>query len=392
MASFERIYFDHNATSPLRPEARDAMLDAFSRVGNASSVHSEGRWARGALDTARESIAALCGADPRDVVFTSGGTEALALALTPRLMTEGNSQPFGALLVGATEHACVLEGHRFPTSDVRILPVDGDGLIDAVALAKTLDAVRQSGLRPLVAIQLANNETGVIQPIAALSQQVHEAGGILVCDAVQGAGKVPLDQYAAGADILTLSAHKLGGPQGVGALVLKSGGITIADRLLRGGGQERGARAGTENIAGIAGFGAAAQAALASLRTEMDRLAALRGRLDAQLEAAGHDVHIFAKSAKRLPNTLAFSVPGLTAETGLMTFDLRGVALSSGSACSSGKVRSSHVLAAMGVPAALAKGALRVSLGWTTTEAEVIRFGSIFETVLNEIKTRTRAA
>ena len=386
-----RLYLDHNATSPLRPEARAAMLSAFDLPGNPSSVHAEGRRARGLVERARVAVAALCEASPRDVIFTGCGTEANGLALGTGLRSDGDSRPFTHALIASVEHASVLESARFPTDSIRKIPVGADGLIDLDALRALLDDVSCAGGRALVAIQAANSETGIVQPIAALSQIVHAQGGILHCDAVQVAGKMPLDQVTAGADMIALSAHKIGGPQGVGALVIKAGGL-VPEKLLRGGGQERGARSGTENVAGIAGFGAAAAVVRETLATESARLLALRTGLEAALCRIAPDAVLFGAGSARLPNTVAFAVPGLSAETALMAFDLAGVALSSGSACSSGKVRKSHVLESMGIDTALASGALRASFGWTNAEEDMIRFAAAFETVLSRGKTRSHAA
>lgn len=376
--AIERSYLDHNATAPLRLAAREAMLAVLDRVGNASSVHREGRAARGAIDRAREAVAALSGASARDVIFTSGATEANALALTPALALEARPgleaiSGFDRLLVLATEHPCVLEGHRFPADRTTVLGVDGEGVIDLEGLDAALAEARAAGERPLVAVQAANNETGVLQPIAEIALRVHAAGGLLHCDAVQVPGRLAVDVATAGADMIALSAHKFGGPQGVGALVLRAGGIHVRDRLLRGGGQEQGVRAGTENVAGIVGFGAAA-ADILGARAEAERLRALRDETEAGIRRIAPDAVVFGSGAERLPNTVAFAVPGLAAETALMRFDLAGVALSSGSACSSGKVRRSHVLLAMGVSLDLAACALRVSFGATSSHADVIRF------------------
>jgi len=392
MGSVSRHYLDHNATSPLRPEARAAMLAALDEGGNPSSIHQEGRKARGAMDAARDVIAVLCGASARDVIFTSGGTEANALALTPGLSVEGSSQPFSHLLVSAVEHVCVLEGHRFKPDCVAKIGVDSSGLVSKDHLAMLLEDISQKGGRALVAIQAANNETGVLQPIAELALLVHRFGGFLHCDAVQIAGKLPLDQVTAGADILALSAHKIGGPQGVGALVLRSGGIAISDKMLRGGGQERGARAGTENVAGIAGFGAAAKATMPSLAENFAIMRDLRDQAEAYVLEIAPDALIYGSGLARLPNTLAFSIPGLTAETAVMGFDLGGVALSSGSACSSGKVKKSHVLEAMGVANDMAICALRISFGWTSTKADLEAFRTVLEKMIRQRKTSARAA
>ena len=384
MIAVERVYLDHNATSPLRPEARAAMLDALDHAANPSSVHREGRAAHALIETARDQVALLAGAQSRDVIFTSGGTEASILALTPALEVGGDRRPFTQCLMSAVEHVCVLEGARFERNAVERIPVLPNGLVDQIWLAERLAAISAAGGRALVAVQAANNETGILQPIAAIAAIVHAHGGILHCDAVQVAGKMPIDQVTAGADMLALSAHKIGGPQGVGALVLRSGGIVIGDRMLRGGGQERGARSGTENVAGIAGFGAAASAVLKDLEDEAHRLGALRDAFENAIRDLAPDAVIFGADVARLPNTVAFSVPGLTAETALMNFDLAGIALSSGSACSSGKVKRSHVLEAMGIAADMAKGVLRLSAGWTSSEADVIRLREVFERTLSK--------
>jgi cysteine desulfurase len=354
----ERTYFDWNATAPLRPEARAAMLAALDASGNASSVHGEGRTARQRVEAARRRVAALVGgAKVNQVTFVSGATEANALALQPGIADR--------LFVSAVEHPSVLAGGRFAQEQVEILPVDGNGIVDLDALAGALVMAE----RPLVSVMLANNETGVIQPIAEIAAIVHAANGLLHVDAVQAAGRIPVDMRALGADLMSLSSHKIGGPQGAGALIVDSD--QNLKPLIRGGGQERGLRAGTENVAAIAGFGAAAEAALAGLDAEAGRMAALRERLEGGLRAATPDAIIFAHGVGRLPNTTLVAVPGVKAETALIAFDLNGFALSSGAACSSGKVAASHVLAAMGVEPALARGAIRISLGPTTTETEV---------------------
>jgi cysteine desulfurase len=379
-----RSYLDHNATSALRPEAAEAVLRALQLPGNASSVHAEGRAARAAIETAREQVAALVGAAAKTVVFTSGGTEANATVLSPALRRAGGTNA-GLLLVGAAEHPCVLEGHRFPAEAVERIPVDGNGIVDLAWLEARLE---QAEGPVLVSIQAANNETGVLQPVAEAARLVHAAGGLLHTDAVQAAGKVSLSLADPGADVLTLSAHKLGGPKGAGAIVLGSDGIEIADRLLRGGGQERGARAGTENVAAIAGFGAAAEAVRKALAEEAGRIRGLRDELEAELGRIAPDAVIFGAGVERLPNTLAFAVPGLRAETALIAFDLAGIAASSGSACSSGKVKRSHVLKAMGVEPALAEGAIRVSLGWNSTKEDVFRFAKACESVVRSLYQR----
>jgi len=348
-------YLDWNATGKLRPQAQAAMMAALTVDGNPSSVHAAGRAARHVVETAREQVAALVGVAARDVVFTSGGTEANMMALSPSL---GET-----LLVSAIEHPSVRSGGRFAA--VEEIPVTAAGVIDLAALERCL-AGRS---RPMVSLMLANNETGAIQPVAAAAAIVHAAGGLLHVDAVQGPGRITCDFDALGADLMTLSSHKIGGPQGVGALI-KREGMFLAP-LIKGGGQERGARAGTENVAGIAGFGAAAKAVAQLLVEEAPRMASLRERLEAGLRAIAPNVIIFGAEAPRLPNTTLFSIPGMKAETAVIAFDLEGVAVSSGSACSSGKVASSHVLAAMGIPQELARGGIRVSLGYSTTEDDI---------------------
>jgi cysteine desulfurase len=369
----ERVYLDWNATAPLRSEARVAMLAALDTLGNPSSVHAEGRAARNLVEHAREQVAELVGADPRNVTFTSGATEANLLALSPNLRNEIGDDRCDRLLVSAIEHPSVLCGGRFPAGTVETVPVTAAGLIDLAALARRLSKPGPKPGRPLVSAMLANNETGVVQPICEIARLVHEAGGLLHVDAVQAPGRIPCDINALGADLLSLSAHKMGGPKGAGALVRRDEGLTI-DPLMTGGGQERGLRAGTENVAGIAGFGAAAEAALRGLAAESARMRALRDRLEAALKAISPQAVIFGAKAERLPNTMLFTVAGMKAETAIIGFDLDGVAVSSGAACSSGKVAPSHVLAAMGIAPALARGAVRVSLGSTTTETEVDRF------------------
>jgi cysteine desulfurase len=364
----ERAYLDWNATAPLRPQAKAAVMAALELCGNPSSVHGEGRAARRLVEDAREQVARLAGADPADVVFTSGGTEANALALTPFITRAGDKAPLERLLVSAIEHPSVKSGGRFPAGAFSEIPVTAQGIVDLAALK----AMLAKGPRALVSIMLANNETGVIQPVRDAANLVHEAGGLLHVDAVQGPGRMPLDLVVLGADLVTLSAHKLGGPKGVGALV-RAPGIHIAEPLITGGGQERGSRAGTENVAGIGGFGAAAAAALQSLDADIVRMRTMRDRLEASLKAATPQAVIFGADAERLPNTILFALPGIKAETAVIAFDLDGVAVSSGAACSSGKVQPSHVLAAMGVNRALSEGAVRLSLGPVTTESDLER-------------------
>jgi cysteine desulfurase len=362
----DRVYLDWNATTPLRPQARDAMAAAWDLAGNPSSVHAEGRQARKLVEDARIRVAGAVGALPRNVVFTSGGTEANALALTPGLR-RGSNPPADRLVVSAIEHASVLAGGRFPPQAVETVGVTRSGLADL----DHLRAMLSGGPPALVSLMLANNETGALQPVADASEIVHAGGGLLHVDAIQAFGKISFDIKAMGADLMTLSAHKIGGPKGVGAVVLAEGVLGF-EPLLRGGGQELGRRAGTENVAGIAGFGAAVQDALGSRDSDAIRLETLRDRLESGLRDT-EGMIVFADGGPRLPNTTLFTVPGLKAETAVIGFDLAGVAVSSGSACSSGKVQPSHVLEAMGFGPELAQGAVRLSLGWSTSEADVDR-------------------
>jgi len=366
----ERVYLDWNATAPLRPEAERALLEALALAGNPSSVHAEGRAARHVIEHAREEVARLVAARPADVIFTSSGTEANMLALTPAIETADEKRPRDRLFISAVEHASVRAGGRFPREAIEHMPADAEGSVKLAALA---DAVAKTS-RPLVSIMLANNETGALQPVAEAAAIVHAAGGLLHVDAVQAAGRIPCDIGALGADLVTLSAHKIGGSKGVGALVRGREDIHFPEPLIRGGGQERGARAGTENVAGIAAFGAAAAAARQQLADESAHTLTLRQALEEGLRAISPQAVIFAAVAERLPNTTLFALEGVKAETAIIALDLEGVAVSSGAACSSGRVQPSHVLAAMGVSPALVRGAVRVSLGWTTTKTDIERF------------------
>jgi len=360
----ERVYLDWNATTPLRPEAKAAMVAAWDISGNPSSIHVEGRQARRLIEDARANIAAAVGARPQDVVFCSGGTEANALALTPGLR-RGAGRPVGRLLVSAIEHTSVLSGGRFPADAIGTVHVTPSGLVDLGHLRGLL----KDGPPALVSVMLANNETGAIQPIPEIAGIVHEAGGLLHVDSIQALGKIPFDIKPMGADLVTLSAHKIGGPKGAGEVVLAQDAEGL-EPLLRGGGQELGRRAGTENVSGISAFGAATKAAMAALEADAVRLRALQNQLEDGLRQT-NGMMVFCGDVPRLPNTTLFTVPGLKAETAVISFDLAGVAVSSGSACSSGKVQPSHVLAAMGFGRELAQGAVRLSLGWSTTETDI---------------------
>jgi cysteine desulfurase len=361
-----RVYLDWNATTPLRREARAAMSAAWDVSGNPSSVHAEGRTARRLVEDARHAIASAVGALPRNVVFTSGGTEANALALAPGLR-RGSGPPVERLVVSAIEHSSVLAGGRFHAGEISRIGVNRSGIADL----DRLRGVLQSGPPALVSVMSANNETGALQPVAEVAAIAHEAGSLLHVDAIQALGKIPFDINRMGADIVTFSAHKIGGPKGVGALVLAEG-LTGLEPLLRGGGQEKGRRAGTEDVAGIAGFGAAVRAAMGALEGDSANLERLRDRLESGLRQRPGMI-VFSGDVARLPNTTLFTVPGLNAETAVIGFDLEGIAVSSGSACSSGKVQPSHVLEAMGYGPDLAQGAVRLSLGWSTTPQDIDR-------------------
>jgi cysteine desulfurase len=377
----QRNYFDWNATAPLRPQALAALHDAFAVTGNPSSVHAEGRAARHVIEHAREQVAALVAARPADVFFTSSGTEANMLALTPAIETAREKQPRDRLLMSAIEHTSVRAGGRFPRGAIEEISVSDAGEVDLAALA---GAVRKAS-RPLVSLMLANNETGVLQPVAEAAAIVHASGGLLHVDAVQAAGRVPIDIGVIGADLLTLSAHKIGGAKGVGALVRRNEDIHFADPLIRGGGQERGMRAGTENVAGIAAFGAAAAGVHSQLATEAAHMLVLRKLFESGLKAITPRVVVFGAEAERLPNTTLFAIEGLKAETAVIAFDLEGIAVSSGAACSSGKVQPSHVLAAMGVSPALIRGAVRISWGWATTETDIERLLGAWRTLASAL-------
>ncbi|MFC7699564.1 cysteine desulfurase family protein [Bradyrhizobium sp. GCM10028915] len=361
-----RIYLDWNATTPLRAEARRAMLGASELIGNPSSVHAEGREARRLVEDARALLATSVGALPRNAVFTSTGTEANALALSPGLRGPSGG-PVERLLVSAVEHASVLAGGRFPTDQIGQIRVTRSGVIDL----DHLKALLGDGPPALVSIMAANNETGALQPIAEAAGIVHGAGGLLHVDAIQSFGKISFDIKVIGADLATFSAHKIGGPKGVGALVVAEG-VAGLEPLLRGGGQELNRRAGTENVAGIAGFGAAVRVALQALPEDAERMASLRDRLENGIRSMA-GATVFSSDVGRLPNTVLFTAPGLKAETAVIGFDLEGVAVSSGSACSSGKVQPSHVLSAMGYDPTVAQGAVRLSLGWSTEPDDINR-------------------
>jgi len=379
----DRIYLDYNATAPLRAEVRSAMIEAMDRCGNPSSVHAEGRAARALIESARIKVAALAGCQPKEVIFTSGGSEANALALAAQ---DGNAWH---CYLSAVEHPSVLSGGRFYRESTTRIPVDAQGVINILSLAKELNKHHAGGWRPFVSLMAANNETGAIQPVREAAELVHTAGGVLHTDAVQAPGRVPLDFAALGADMMTLSAHKIGGPKGVGALIVREG-VPIVP-LIKGGGQEARLRAGTENVIGIAGFGVAAELAKAEL-DRASRLEQLRDAFEAEARRRIPETVIFAGDVARLPNTSCIGVAGTRAETLIIGLDLAGVAVSAGSACSSGKVEPSHVLSAMGASPELSQGAIRVSLGIGTSDTDIARFLDIWAEFIGRVKERPQAA
>jgi cysteine desulfurase len=386
MLNENRIYFDYNASAPLLPGARAVMLETLAMCGNASSIHGEGRRLRRIVEDARESVAAVFGCGAKQVIFTSGATEAAMLALSPSISRGSQRVDFSRLYVSAVEHPCVLSGGRFPARDITVAPVLESGLLDLEALAALLDAHASGSGAPLVAVMLANNETGIIQPIAEIADLVHRYGGMLVVDAAQAPGRMAVSLSGLGADFLIVSAHKMGGPQGAGALLLGNE-ATAPSPMLTGGGQEGLRRAGTENVAALAGFGAAAAAhngcELAEIKSLRDSLE--EGILTISVQSQGRDGQpvLFGRGEKRLVNTTCFAAPGIAAETALIALDLEGIAVSSGSACSSGKVRRSHVLSAMGVPDDLARCALRISLGVGNGRRDVDRFLDAWRSVVS---------
>lgn len=357
----ERIYLDWNASAPLKPEARAAMLAALDVTGNPSSVHAEGRRARALIEEARERVAALVGAEASEVVFTSGATEANNWALTA---------DWDTIIVFGIEHDSVLAPARASGARIVFMPVSRDGLARTEDLAGNVGAPSGAPGRTLVSLQMANNETGVIQPVGEVAALARERGCVVHTDAVQAVGRMPVHFAELGVDLLSLSSHKIGGPKGVGALVVRAG-TPIAARMI-GGGQERRRRAGTENVAAIAGFGAAARSALADVE-DAPRIAAQRDLLERGLARATPAVAVIGQTAARLPNTSCVAWPGKLAETLVIALDLAGIAVSAGAACSSGKVGSSHVLTAMGLPPDAARSAVRISLGPTTNARDIRR-------------------
>jgi cysteine desulfurase len=388
MAS-SRLYLDWNATSPLHPAAREAVLRALDLFGNPNSVHREGRVVRAAVECARRQVATLTGADPAHVIFTSGATEAANMALTPDFRMGRTPLVISHLYCSAIEHPAVREGGRFSKASMTEVAVTSSGVVDLEALRSLLAAHDMSAGLPMVAIMLVNNETGIVQPIKEAAEIVHAHGGLLVVDAVQAAGRLKLDIGDLGADLMIVSSHKIGGPKGAGALVTR-GEVLMPRPLIHGGGQEKGHRSGTENSLAVIGFGAAAQAATGDFEERNQTVSRLRDRLEAGMRLAAPDVIIYGADEVRVSNTTFFTLPGLKAETGQIAFDLEGVALSAGSACSSGKVGESHVLTAMGHDPKL--GALRISLGFATTDADIAEAVAAFTKIAVRRKPAGEAA
>ncbi|NDV88651.1 aminotransferase class V-fold PLP-dependent enzyme [Aurantimonas aggregata] len=373
-----RLYLDFNAGAPLLAEARAAAIAALD-AANPSSVHAEGRRSRAIVEDSRRAVAEAVGAAPQNVVFTSGATEAAVMALSPLWLIDGVETGLAHLAVVDTDHPCIREGGQFSAEAVARLPVDADGIVDIAAVAAF--AARCDAERPgLLALTLGNSETGVMQPLDRIKAAIAGRNVRLVVDAVQALGRVPVDVAELGADALLISGHKLGALKGVGALILRAGS-TRPLPLLRGGGQEGGRRAGTESVAAIASLGAAVRVAMARVAAEPLRLRQLRDHLETAIRQRVPDAIVLGADAERLPNTVALALPGLRAETAQMALDLAGIAVSSGSACSSGKVGRSHVIEGMvagGLAIAADEGALRVSFGYDTSQAELDRFADAY--------------
>lgn len=387
--ALQRTYLDWNATAPLSEAARLAMVEAFSLPGNASSVHSEGRAARAAVEKARRQVAALVGAESAHVTFTSGATEASNHVLTPDYRMGRAPVTVSRLYASAIEHPAIREGGRFAPEQVTEVPVTPAGIVDLAALETLLANHDPASGLPMVAVMLVNNETGIIQPVAEAAVLAHKYRGLMVVDAVQAAGRIALDINALDADFLIISSHKIAGPKGVGALISR-GEVLMPRPLIRGGGQEKGHRSGTENFHAIIGFGAAAEVMSEQLESRNARIGAFRDALEQAMLQATPDVIIHGAAGPRVANTSFFTLPGLKAETGQIAFDLEGIALSAGSACSSGKVGQSHVLTAMGLSSDV--GGLRISLGPETTQADIEKAISAFGKIAGRRKLPGRAA
>ena len=407
MSPAARIYADYNATAPLRPEARDAMARALDLTGNPSSVHAEGRKARALVEGARETIAAAIGACRDDIAFVSGGTEAVQAPILGAL----NGAEHLELVVSGIEHDSAAQlGFRasrtlithssgsyahpwtptFTSANGDVLPLEWptlkDGTADLDWLKARMAASRAESVRPIVSLMMVNNETGVVQPVAEAAAIVHGAGGWIHCDAIQGVGKIEVNVTDLDVDYLSVSAHKLGGPQGVGAFFVRPNTPFVS--VQTGGGQEFGRRAGTENVAGIVGFAAAADAALRDMAS-YQALAAHRDRMEARLKAAAPGLQVHGGGAPRVAGVSCFGVEGLPSETQIMGMDLAGIAISAGSACSSGKVRPSRVLSAMGLSETAARSAIRASFGWASKAEDFDALAEAWIKMARRVRDRT---
>ncbi|AMC12911.1 cysteine desulfurase family protein [Liberibacter crescens] len=378
----KRIYLDWNATSPLLPEARSVFIEALNEFGNASSIYQEGRKSRQYLECARHALAEFCDTKVENVIFTSSATEAANFVLTPDFYILGQLTRLDSLYISAIEHPAILKGGRFPVNHVYTLPVTSEGVIDLEALSRNLESRNFLSYAPMIAVMLVNNETGIIQPVREVSKIVKKHGGILVVDAVQAAGRIPLSFKEIDADFFIISSHKLGGPIGAGALVSRDN-MRLPKPLLHGGSQENGYRAGTENIPAIRGFSAAVMTMGKGIRERSLYLSELREQLEKGLKAIVPDVLIYGENVTRISNTCFFTFPHVKAETLQIAFDVEGISVSAGSACSSGKVGTSHVLKAMGYDTV--KGALRVSLGPTTSERHIHVFLTVLEKIVKRL-------
>ena len=390
MVQQARHYLDYNASAPLLDCARESLIEVMNDTGNASSVHFEGRNARKTIEKARSSFASLINFKATNVIFTSGATEAANHVLSPVIRAGGHELKVSKLYMGATEHPCVLQGGRFAKEQIEILPTDKNGILDIDYLDKKLESHDVEAGHPMVAVQIANNETGVIQPIKKIAEVIHKHEGFLVADAVQALGKLPISIEETDADFLIFSSHKIGGPQGVGAIVLRDASVSPMP-LIEGGGQENYHRGGTENVAAIAGFGAACEWHQKNL-TKNIKIFSLRDSIEEQLDTISREVgnHVarpvfFGKGKERLGNTSCFAVAGVKSETALMALDLDGISVSSGSACSSGKVKRSHVLEAMGASQEEMEGAVRLSLGWEEDKMGTERFLAAWRTIVSRV-------
>ena len=390
MVQQTRHYLDYNASAPLLDCARESMIEAMQETGNASSVHFEGRLAKKNIEKARSSFASLIDFKASNIIFTSGATEAANHVLSPIIRAGGHELQVSKLYISATEHPCILQGGRFSKDQIEIVPTDKNGILNLEVLESKLQNHDTEAAHPMVAVQLANNETGVIQPVKKIAEVIHNYDGFLVVDAVQALGKMPLSIEETGADFLIFSSHKIGGPQGVGAIVLRDASLSPMP-LLSGGGQENYHRGGTENVAAIAGFGTACEWHQENLTKNIKNFAlrdSIEGQLDTISKEAGNHVArpvFFGKDANRLGNTSCFAVAGVKAETALMALDLDGVSVSSGSACSSGKVKRSHVLEAMGASQDEMEGAVRLSLGWEEDKLGAERFLTAWKTIIGRV-------